>query len=43
MAVNHVFGDSYEYTRKYKQFCKDMNKEYGSYQAYLRKINGYQS
>lgn len=23
-AVNNIFGDSYEYTRKYKQFCKEM-------------------
>lgn len=26
-AVNTVFKDSYEYTRKYKQFCKKMNAE----------------
>ena len=24
-AVNNIFGDSYEYTRKYKEFCKEMN------------------
>lgn len=24
-AVNHIFGDSYAYTRKYRQFCKEMN------------------
>lgn len=23
-AVNNIFGKSYEYTRKYKQFCKEM-------------------
>lgn len=27
MAVNNIFGDSYEYTRKYKEFCKIMNKK----------------
>lgn len=27
-AVNNIFGDSYEYTRKYREFCKEMdNKE----------------
>lgn len=26
VAVNNIFGDSYEYTRKYKEFCKMMNK-----------------
>lgn len=26
-AVNNIFGDSYEYTRKYKQFCKEMNEK----------------
>lgn len=25
-AVNNIFGNSYEYTRKYKQFCKEMKK-----------------
>ena len=24
-AVNNIFGDSYEYTRKYKDFCNTMN------------------
>lgn len=24
-AVNNIFGDSYEYTRKYKEFCKEMD------------------
>lgn len=23
-AVNNIFGDSYEYTRKYKAFCEEM-------------------
>jgi len=23
-AVNNIFGDSYEYTRKYREFCKEM-------------------
>lgn len=27
IAVNNIFGESYEYTRKYKQFCKDMNEK----------------
>lgn len=26
IAVNNIFGDSYEYTRKYRKFCKEMNK-----------------
>ncbi len=34
-AVNNIFGDSYEYTREYKKFCKEMDKKYGSYTAYL--------
>ena len=42
-AVNNIFGQSYEYTRKYKRFCENMDKTYGSYQAYLRKMNGDQS
>lgn len=24
-AVNNIFGKSYEYTRKYREFCKEMN------------------
>lgn len=35
-AVNNIFGDSYEYTRKYKKFCEEMGEKYGSYAAYLR-------
>ncbi len=35
-AVNNIFGDSYAYTRAYKKFCDEMDKEYGSYSAYLR-------
>lgn len=27
VAVNNIFGDSYEYTRKYKEFCKMKNEE----------------
>ncbi len=27
IAVNNIFGDSYEYTRKYKEFCKEMDGE----------------
>lgn len=26
-AVLNIFGESYEYTRKYKEFCKNMKKE----------------
>ena len=26
-AVNNIFGDSYEYTRKYREFCKMKNEE----------------
>ena len=26
-AVNNIFGDSYEYTRKYREFCKEMNEK----------------
>lgn len=36
-AVNNIFGDSYNYTRKYKEFCAEMDKQYGSYNKYLRK------
>ena len=25
-AVNNIFGDSYAYTRKYREFCKLKNK-----------------
>lgn len=34
-AVNNIFGDSYEYTRKYRSFCVEMGKKYGSYSKYL--------
>ena len=34
-AVNNIFGDSYEYTRAYKNFCEDMDKKYGNYSKYL--------
>lgn len=27
VAVNNIFGDSYEYTRKYREFCKMMNEK----------------
>ena len=27
IAVNNIFGDSYEYTRRYKEFCKKKNEE----------------
>ena len=30
-----IFGDSYEYTRAYRSFCEEMDKEYGSYSKYL--------
>lgn len=35
-AVNNVFGDSYEFTRRYKQFCEEMSLKHGSYSRYLR-------
>lgn len=35
-AINNIFGDSYEYTRKYKEFCKKMDAKYGSYTKYLK-------
>ena len=35
-AVNNIFGDSYEYTRRYKKFCEEMDKKYGSYATYLK-------
>lgn len=35
-AVNNIFGDSYEYTRKYKEFCDMMDGVYGSYSSYLK-------
>ena len=38
-AVNKIFGDSYEYIRKYKEFCDEMDAKYGSYAAYLRQQN----
>lgn len=27
VAVNNIFGDSYEYTRKYREFVKEMNQK----------------
>lgn len=38
-AVNNIFGDSYAYTRKYKKFCEEMDKKYGSYANYLASKN----
>ena len=38
-AVNKIFGDSYEYTRKYKKFCEEMDEKYGSYASYLANKN----
>lgn len=35
-AVCNIFKDSYEYTRRYKEFCKEMDLKYGSYAKYLR-------
>lgn len=29
-AVNNIFGDSYEYTRKYREFCKKKEEELNS-------------
>ena len=34
-AVNNIFGESYEYTRAYRNFCEEMDKKYGSYGKYL--------
>ena len=34
-AVNNIFGDSYEYTRTYKNFCEEMDKKYGNYSKFL--------
>lgn len=34
-AVNKIFKDSYDYTRKYRKFCEEMDTKYGSYSAYL--------
>lgn len=27
VAVNNIFGDSYEYTKKYREFCKEMDEK----------------
>lgn len=27
IAVNNIFGESYKYTRKYREFCKVKNEE----------------
>lgn len=27
VAVNNIFGDSYEYTRRYREFCKEMDEK----------------
>lgn len=40
VAVNNIFGKSYEYTRKYREFCEEMNKQYKSYSNYLRLKEG---
>lgn len=26
-AVNYIFGDSFEYTRQYRKFCKEMKEK----------------
>lgn len=38
-AVNKIFGDSYEYTRRYREFCDEMDAKYGSYASYLANKN----
>lgn len=38
-AVNKIFGNSYEYTKKYKNFCNKMDSKYGLYKNYLKEIN----
>ena len=35
-AANFIFGESYEYTRKYRAFCEKMDAVYGNYTAYMR-------
>lgn len=35
-AATNIFGESYEYARKYKEFCEKMDKQYGSYNNYLK-------
>lgn len=35
-AANFIFGKSYEYTRKYRAFCEEMDAVYGNYTAYMR-------
>lgn len=37
-ACKNVFGDSYEYTKKYKEFCFEMDSKYGNYKKYLRAL-----
>lgn len=27
VAVNNIFGDSFEYIRKYREFCKEMDEK----------------
>ena len=36
-AVNNIFGKSYEYTKQYYEFCKEMEDKYGKYKNYLLK------
>jgi len=36
IAVNNIFGDSYEYTRNFKKFQQKMNDIYGTYPNYKR-------
>ena len=39
-AVCNVFKDSYEYTRKYREFCKEMDrKKKGYYQMSILDLN----
>ena len=35
-AILNIFGESYEYTRKNKEFCKKIDEKYNSYANYLR-------
>lgn len=37
IAANNIFRDSYEYTRKYKEYCEHMQSIHGSYKSYLRR------
>ena len=35
-AVNYIFGDSYEYTREYREFRKEMEENNTKNNAFMR-------